>query len=384
MKRIFLLGILVVTGVSGCDWIKSPSSDNLQPPTELTEFASKVNLTKLWTSSVGEGEGTAGLRLRPAFEGGKIYASDASGSVAAFAADTGKQVWRVQLDQAASSGPSVRDGLLAVAGIDGAVVALDAGSGQQRWRALVSSEVLAAPAIGDGIVVVRAQDGRVFGFDANDGARKWVFDRSVPLLSLRGNSPPLINDGVVYVAFDGGKIAALTLANGALRWEQTLAVSEGRTELERMVDIDGELSLSGDEIFVVSYRGKVGALLADSGRVRWSRDLSAYGGVSSSGDRLYVADADGTVQALDARGGASLWKQDGLKHRWLGTPVAVGDYVVVGDFEGYLHVLSAEDGSFAARTRLGDEGLRTTPLVVGNAVYATSADGSLGAWRVGG
>lgn len=383
MKRIFLLGALAGVAVSGCDWIKSPTSDNLQPPTELTEFVPKVTVTQLWTRDLGEGESKAGLRLRPVFDAGRIFASDGSGTVAAFAADTGAQIWRVQLDQAASSGPAVRDGLLAVGGIDGAVVALDADTGQQRWRAAVSSEVLAPPAIGAGVVVVRAQDGRVFGFDAKDGTRKWVFDRSVPLLSLRGNSAPMIVGGVVYVAFDSGKVASLTLADGSLRWEQTLTVAEGRTELERMVDIDGELAAGSDEIYVVSYRGQIGALLSESGRLRWSRELSAYGGISNSGERLYVADAEGSVQALDARGGASLWKQDGLKYRWLGTPVAVGDYVVVGDFEGYLHVLSADDGSFAARKRMGDEGIRAAPLVVGNAVYATSADGSLGAWRIG-
>jgi outer membrane protein assembly factor BamB len=371
-------------GLGACDWIKSPSSENLAPPTELTEFPASVDVRTLWSGSLGDGSGKAGLKLRPAFDGGRVFASDLSGQVTAFDAGAGAQAWRVDTGMALSSAAGAGDGLVVVGGMDGAVVALDAASGEERWRATVSSEVLAAPAVSGGVVVVRVLDGRLFGFDAADGARRWVFDRGVPLLTLRGNGAPVVADGVVYAGYDNGKVVALNLSDGALRWEQALAQAEGRTELERMVDIDGELATNGSELFAATFRGQVGALTPDNGRVIWSRDFSSYAGVAMAGDKLLVVDAEGAVHALDVRSGASLWKQSGLLWRWPSSPAIVGDYAVVGDFEGFLHWLRLEDGAFAARTRLGDEGIRATPLVVGDTVYATSVEGRLGAWRVGG
>ncbi|MFN7549963.1 MAG: PQQ-binding-like beta-propeller repeat protein, partial [Pseudomonadota bacterium] len=235
-----------------------------------------------------------------------------------------------------------------------------------------------------GGVVVRAQDGRLFGFDAADGKRRWVFDRGVPLLSLRGNGPPLVADGVVYAGYDNGKIVALNLSDGILRWEQTLAQPEGRTELERMVDVDGELTFGRGELFAASHRGQVGAITPDNGRLVWSREFSSTVGVALAGDRLVVVGVDGAVAALDVRSGAALWKQEGLAFRWPGTPAVVGSHVLVGDFEGWLHWLSMEDGSFAARQRQGDAGIRAAPLAVGDVVYVASAEGELAAWRVGG
>ncbi len=384
MTRSLLLGALLALTISGCDWIKSGGKEEVAPPTELVEFAPTVGVSQVWTHSLGSGVGKAGLKLRAAYDDGRIFASDASGAILAFDATSGAQAWRTVLEAPVSSGPGAGDGLVVVGGIDGAVVALDATSGAQRWTAVASSEVLAPPAVGGGVVVVRAIDGRIFGFDVADGTRRWVFDRGVPLLSLRGNGPPLIADGVVFAGYDNGKIVALTLSDGALRWEQTLAQSEGRTELERMVDIDGELASSGSELFAASYRGQVGALTPESGRVVWSRDFSGYAGVGLAGDKLLVVDDVGAVQALDVRSGASLWKQEGLLYRWPGTPVAVGNYAVVGDFEGYLHWLSLEDGSFAARQRQGSDGIRAAPLAIGDIVYTTSADGDLAAWRIGG
>lgn len=384
MRRVLLLAALAAGGLAGCDWIKAPGSEDVSPPAELVDFPATLGVSKLWSRDLGEGGGKSAFKLRPAYDDGRVFASDASGEVAAFDAATGAQAWRVELPQTASSGPGAGEGLVVVGGVDGSVFALSAADGSERWTARASSEVLAPPAVSGGVVVVRAQDGRLFGFDAADGARRWVFDRGVPLLSLRGNGPPLVADGVVYAGYDNGKIVALNLSDGVLRWEQTLAQPEGRTELERMVDVDGELALGQGELFAASYRGQVGALTPENGRVIWSRDLSSAAGVALSGDRLIVVGEDGAVAALDVRSGAALWKQEGLAFRWPGTPVVVANHVLVGDFEGYLHWLSLEDGAFVARQRMGDEGIRAAPLVVGDVVYAASAEGELAAWRVGG
>lgn len=378
------LAALLAFAAGGCSWFKSPSKENIDPPAELTEFTATVGVQQLWSRNLGEGSGKAGLRLRPAFGDGKVYASDIEGGVYAFDAGSGNQVWHAELSERVGSGPGVGEGLVVVGGLDGTVVAFDADDGSERWSARVSSEVIATPAVGGGIVVVRAHDGRMFGLAAADGTRRWVFDRGVPLLTLRGNGAPLISGDTVYAGYDNGKIVALALENGNLKWEQAVAQSEGRTELERMVDIDGEMGATGAEVYAVSYRGQVGTLALDTGRQMWTREADAYGGLAIAGNALYFSNSDGAVVALDARSGSSLWQQDGFAHRWLSTPAVVGDHVVLGDFEGYVHVLRTEDGALAGRARVGDEAIRSAPLAVGDTVYVASSDGELAALRIGG
>ena len=233
-------------------------------------------------------------------------------------------------------------------------------------------------------MVVRASDGRIFGFEATDGTRRWVFDRGVPLLSLRGNGTPVIGGGAVFAGYDNGKVVALGLADGKLLWEQALAQPEGRTELDRMVDVDGEIALAGTELYAASHRGQVGQLASNSGRQQWVREMSAYAGIAVAGGMVFVADVDGVVHGLDAGSGSSTWKQEGLAHRWLSSPVAIGNHVAIGDLEGYVHWLDASDGKLAARVRVGKQAIRAAPLAVGNDLYVADTEGTIAAFRVGG
>ncbi len=384
MRRVATIVAVALFALGGCKWFKSPIKEKVQPPEELTDFEPSVELRQIWSRSLGGNTSKAGLRLRPAYDTGRVYAVDAGGEVAAFDAESGEPAWRSDVELKLGSGAGAGDGLVVVGTLDGVVVALGADDGSERWRVQVSSEVVAAPAVAKGIAVVRANDGRIFGLAVADGARRWVFDRGVPLLSLRGNGPPLIGGDTVYAGYDNGKIVALGLDSGILKWEQTIAQPEGRSELERMVDADGELAFDGETVYATAYHGSVAALSADNGRQLWSRELSAFAGLSLGGESIYVSDAEGMVWGLDQRSGTSGWKQQSLAYRWLSTPAAVGSHVVVGDFEGYVHVLDASNGELAARTRVGNEGIRAAPLVVGDVVYIASAEGKLAALRVGG
>lgn len=381
MKRSVLLLALCVLGLSGCEWLKGKSSkDNLDPPAELVDFETRAPVDRAWSRNLGDGIERSGTKPRPVESDGIVYASDLDGSVFAVDLLTGKSRWSIEADKRLSSGPGVGEGLVVVGGLDGDVIALDRDSGSAKWTTKVSSEVLASPVIAGGIVVVRSGDGRVFGLSATDGSRAWLFDRGVPLISLRGNATPVVLDGEVYVGYDDGKLIALELATGELKWEQTIATPNGRTELERMGDIDGEIVASEGELYMVTYRGQAAALARDSGRVLWTRDMSSFTGVSVGTDEVYLTDADGALWALDRRSGSSLWKQDALAHRWLTTPAVFGDYLAVGDYDGYLHILSRQDGATAARFHAGDEAIRAAPLVVGAHVVVASTDGELAAF----
>jgi len=399
MKRALTL-LFLAAAVSGCGTIKNLFNDvkkeNLEPPTPLVEFTPSVNVQKLWGERVGKGAAKTGARMRPAYADGKLYAAGIDGTIAALDAQTGRTLWQKRLGSRHgfilhrgknslewAGGPSVSGDLLVVGSIEGIVQALDAGNGTERWVAQLSSEVITAPAIGDGIVVVRTNDGRLFGLDANDGTRKWTFDRaSVPILSLRGNSAPHIANGAVFAGEDNGKVLALRLADGNPLWEQLLAPGEGRSEIERIQDVDGTVAIGDGVIYASGYRGQVAALIAESGRPLWSHELSSYTGVAVAPTQVYVADADSAVWALDLRTGASNWKQEGLKYRWVSELATQDDTVVMGDQEGWVHWLSASDGKFAARARLSKDPIQSAPVVVGDVAYVEDIFGAIGAYRI--
>lgn len=380
MGRLSLIAMCVVLGLAACG--KSNKKDNIEPPAELTDFTASTGVQKAWSRDIGDGEERLGLRQHPVLSDGRLYAANLDGEVFALDAESGKTIWSVDTGLRLSGGPGAGDGTVVVGSLDGELVALNPDNGDERWRAKLSSESIASPAIGGGIVVARANDGRVFGYSVTDGERRWIYDRGLPSLTLRGNGTPVVYQGGVFLGYDNGQVVALRIEDGVQQWEQSVAVGEGRAEIDRMVDIDGELVVDAGEAFAAAYNGQVLAITLEGGRPSWNREVSSYSGLALAGERLLLSDKDGTVWALDRRTGSALWKQDVLAHRWLTTPAIHGDYAVVGDLEGYLHWLKLDDGALAARERLGNEPIRATPQVAGDLLYAVGTHGDLGAYRL--
>jgi outer membrane protein assembly factor BamB len=384
VKQWFIPALAALLLLNGCSWIKSwGDDDDPDAPAELIEFEPTLKVGKVWSTGVGKGLDKAGRQLRPAYSSGTIYAADYKGLLMSIDAESGAKRWEIKTKLPFTGGPGVSDNLLMMGTENGEVFAFDATSGTQLWSATVTSEVLAAPTAADGIVVVRCIDGRVFGLDVDTGQRIWIYDHSVPLLTLRGNAPVLIRAGVVFVGYDGGEVVALQLDDGTLMWEQTLVTTEGRTELERLSDIDGQLVFIASDLLVSSYKSRLASLAADSGRLLWFKDISSSTGVSIDRVNLTLSDKEGNVWLLDRRNGAESWKFDQLLRRGLTRPVFYGSFIVVGDFEGYLHWISISDGRFVAREKIGGKGFSGPPLVVGNTLYVMTKKGELTAFRAG-
>jgi outer membrane protein assembly factor BamB len=259
------------------------------------------------------------------------------------------------------------------------VIALDAGNGAEIWRARVSSEVLSTPSIGLDTVVVHTIDGKLIGLEAATGTERWRFDRNIPILTLRGSSSPVIEGNVAYCGLAGGKLVAIDIRTGVPVWDVSVSVPTGRTELERLADIDGDPLLSGNDVFVATYQGAVASIDLRTGSVNWKRDLSAYSGLDADWRHVYVSDADGVLWALDAENGSANWKQEQLRLRRLSPPAVFGEFVVVGDYEGYLHWISPRDGELLARQRIGRGPITSQPRVVGETLYVLGEDGELAA-----
>ncbi len=384
MRQWLIPALAALVLLDGCSWIKSwGDDDDIDAPAKLLEFEPTLKVGKVWSTGIGKGLDKAGRQLRPAYSSGSLYAADYKGLLMAIDADNGRKQWEIKTKLPFTGGPGVSGKLLLMGTQNGEVFAFDVSTGTQLWSATVTSEVLAAPAESDGIVVVRCIDGRVFGLDADTGQRVWVYDHSVPLLTLRGNAPPLLRAGVAFIGYDGGQVVALRVDDGTLMWEQTLVTVEGRTELERLSDIDGQLVFIASDLLVSSYKNRLASLAADSGRLLWFKDISSATGVTVDRINLAISDKDGNLWLLDRRNGAESWKHDQLVRRGLTRPVFYGRFIVVGDKEGYLHWINISDGQFAAREKVGGNGFSGPPLVVGNTLYVMTQKGEITAFRAG-
>lgn len=378
VRRLLILLIAALVVVA-CN---SSKRENIQPPRELENIEARLSVSQLWKRNVGDVGGIKGLNMAPVHADGQIYVANLKGDVLVLDAASGRENARFQVGYQFASPVAVGDDTLAIGTLDGKLVVLSAG-GTERFVKQLSSEVIAAPLIVNDRIFVRSHDGRVQAFQLPEGGQIWSRDFDVPVLSLRGNGRMLHHNDQLIVGMDDGRLIALRDSDGGDVWQQQVGLSEGRTDLERLADLDGDISLLDGTVFAVGMNGQATAVDSTGGTQLWARDISASGGIAA-GDQVVVSGIDGKVSSLDRYGGGGVWTQEGLEHRWLTTPGIVNGYPVVGDFEGYVHWLDPNDGSFVARIRAGRDAIRSTPLVVGDITFILTIDGALTAYRVGG
>ncbi len=344
------------------------------PPTALAPIQAKVTPSVAWSASVGK---SAALNLRPAIADGRVYAADADGDITVLAEDSGRRIARFETKKPIGGGLEVADGGRILAGtLKGDALAVDSASGKILWTAQVDGEVIAPPAFSRNVAVVRTADGRIFGFSLADGKRLWVYQRPTPSLLLRSPTGVLALGGDVVAGYTNGKLLALDLEDGKLTWEVTVTVPRGATELERIADVAGLPVVDGSNICAAAYQGKVACFEIATRNVLWSRELSTAHSLAADAKNLYLVDDTDAVHALDKKSGASVWKQDKLLYRSLTAPVIFDGKVVVGDAQGYLHVLSPDDGAIIGR--LATDGTPIESLVPGlSGLFVQTAGGAV-------
>ena len=376
---------LAVLLLGSCTTVKNlfdgRGKDKSLEPTPLVQITPSVNVARLWSASVGGGEKSLGMGQHPAIADGRVYAAAVDGGVHALDLKTGQSVWRYASELPLSGGPGAGEGLVVVGSLEGDVIALDAATGTEKWKAKVGNEVLAAPAIGGGTVYVHSNDGRVTAFDAATGERRWFYSVEVPTLTVRGSGPVTIGPGIVFVGNDNGNLTALSATDGGVLWSTPVAEPDGRSELERMADVDGAVVIDNTMLFATSYKNHTIAIDGPSGQIVWDRENGGPRGLGLSNSAVVVTDPVGKVWALDKNSGASLWQQDGLAHRNTSAPAVQGDYAVVGDLEGVVHWLRLNDGAFAARAEIGGP-ITGQPVVSDGVVVVQTTEGQLAAFAL--
>lgn len=375
--RLAVLAVAVPMAISACSWL-APEKP-ARPVAELQNLAAPVQGAILWRKDTGEGE--VGTRLQLALDGNRIFAADGSGAVMAIDAGNGSALWRTDLDVKITGGVGVGSGLVLTGTADGELVALDAASGARRWATRVSSEILSVPAAAQGVVVARTNDGKAIGFDAAAGSPLWTYERDVPVLSLRGAASPVIYGSQVVCGLDGGRLVNLDLATGKALWDVSVSYPTGRTDLERVVDIDAAPLVVGDAVFVATFQGSMAALNLATGARGWVRPFSSYNRMAAGPNALYATDEFGHLWAVEPSTGNNIWTQKSLSGRQLSPPAFVGRWVAVGDLEGYLHWIDPATGDIKGRIRVGDEPIQAPLVAAGDVVYVLAADGGLAAVR---
>jgi len=369
--------VILLGGCSTLDKLNPfSSSDPKGKPTELVPFAPKLELRSAWQATLGA---SGDFVLTPAVVGNSVYAAAHDGTLARF--DDGRQVWRIAAGQEVSGGVGSDGKLVAVGTPKGEVLTFDAATGKPAWKVLVSSEVLAAPAVGDGLVAVRSGDSRIFAFEVADGKRRWVYQRTTPALSLRSHAGLVLSGNAVLAGFPGGKLVAVNTLNGAALWEGTVALPKGSTELERVVDITSLPVIEGREVCAVAYQGRVACFDTNSGNQLWSREISSSTGLDMDAKSVFVSDEKGVLQAFDRSNGSSLWKQDKLLLRGLSRPLVLGSplgsYLAVADYQGIVHLLRRDDGSFAARFSSDGSAVLADPQRVQEGLLVQTSNGGI-------
>lgn len=336
-------------------------------------------LSRVWQDSMGGAIKNDPLRLQLATLDGMTLAASREGKLAAWSA-TGQRLWQREFDQPISSGVAAAGTLAVITTRAGQVIALDPKTGVTRWTAQTTASVLSPALISDDRVVVTANDGSVTGFEQATGKQIWSFSIPVPTLSVRGAAAPILFDqNTVILAGATGRIYGLDLRTGIPRWERRVAVSSGRTDVQRLIDIDGDPLVSGRQLYVVSYQGQIVAVDLDSQRVRWDADTSSLRGLTTGLGNVYVATTDGQLQAYDEKDGQLLWELKDLAHRQLSNPVVLGRYLVVGDYQGYLHIIEQTEGKIVGRVRT--DGAIRQLNVIDDQLLVNSATGALSIWR---
>ncbi|MGA9914446.1 outer membrane protein assembly factor BamB [Paraburkholderia sp.] len=356
----------------------SSTKDERRVPTPLTEFKPVLDVQQAWKASVGK----AGRYLfSPVAVGNAVYAAGANGSVAKIDAQTGQDIWRVKLHDDLSAGVGSDGTLTAVGGLKGDVYVLGA-DGKQLWTAKAPGEIISPPLVGNGLVVVRTVDGQIVAFNAQTGEQKWNYrNRAVPLNLRVSSGMTFAGDAAVLAGFPGGAFAAINLQTGDNYWQTPVSYPKGVTEVERINDVTGPPTLVGSETCAVTFQGQIGCFDANSGRAVWEKAFSSTSGLAQDERAVVAADDWSVVSAFDVSNGAPLWKNDKLKNRDLSVPFILGHAAVLGDFEGYVHFLSRDDGTLVARVKTDGSPITAAPVLAGDTLVVQTHDGDLYGYR---
>lgn len=383
ISKIILVSFISL-GLTGCgSSFGFFDKDNTPPPSPLVNFKPEAKVNPVWHSTIGAGSGKDYLKLVPVTTETAIFTANNNGKVTATDRVNGRTLWQTQTNITITAGAGAGDNIVVVGSREGDVIALSQANGKTLWTARTSSEILAYPVVANNIAIVKTIDGKVTAYQAQNGHQLWTYQQTEPTLILRGASAPQLTHEDAIIGFANGNLTKLSLRGGNLIWQKTIAIPEGSFAIQRMVDIDADPLIKGQRIYAATYQGRISALDLSTAQDIWTHDISSYTGLTADNSRVYVSDAKSHVWAFDNNNGTVDWRQPQLESRNITGPADMGNYIVVGDGEGYLHWLSKQDGHIVARIRVNSSAIMATPIVYNNILYVLTKNGHLAAYSIG-
>ncbi len=381
IKAWRLIGLIAAAPLLASCGLFGDKDEDLEPK-ELVKITQTLKIKRLWAAKLGGNSEFLRVSLRPVGDGKRIYAAGYDGDVAAFDPATGKQIWRVKLKTKLSAGPGVGEDRVVVVARDGVAIVLDAATGSEYWRTGLDGESLARPLIKGESIVLQTIDNRMRAISVYEGRQQWTLEQSTPSLTMRGSADPVVVGNTVIGGFDNGRLIAVDIDTGDVVWDSLLAPPKGRSDLDRLSDIDGSIAVVGQDVYACGYQGRLASIAAESGQVLWSREVSSHVGVSADWSSLYTTSEDGEIVAMAKRDGVESWRNNDLLRREPTLPVPFHTAVAVGDFEGYVHFFSNLNGTPVARMKLGGSAISNAPVAVANRLYVQNDSGMLAAYEV--
>ena len=359
---ILCLMLSVVTGCGFSDWVRNPFGDDEDPraPAELLDVVSETAINRNWRINVGNGQGDNYKKLTPVVDGGFVFAASDDGEIIAVNTINGDLMWKTEVENSITGGVGAGDGIVMIGTEAAELIVFNQSNGEEIWRASVSSEILSQPKTNGDIVVAQTVDGKLIALNREDGMQRWTYETTLPALTLRGTSSPILtSEGTVVAGFSNGILVSVAAEDGVYVWEERVAVPDGQYDIERVIDVDGELLVDGSRILAASYQGNLMAFDIASGQIVWGMEASSYHGMDQGFGNIYYSDDKSHLIALRNNSSDVVWQNEELQYRDLTAPKTISNYVAIADYEGYLHLVSQIDGRIVGRTRIDNDGIRS-------------------------
>ena len=359
---ILCLMLSVVTGCGFSDWVRNPFGDDEDPraPAELLDVVSETAINRNWRINVGNGQGDNYKKLTPVVDGGFVFAASDDGEIMAVNTINGDLMWQTEVENSITGGVGAGDGIVMIGTEAAELIVFNQSNGEEVWRASVSSEILSQPKTNGDIVVAQTVDGKLIALNREDGMQRWTYETTLPALTLRGTSSPILtSEGTVVAGFSNGILVSVGAEDGVYVWEERVAVPDGQYDIERVIDVDGELLVDGSRILAASYQGNLMAFDIASGQIVWGMEASSYHGMDQGFGNIYYSDDKSHLIALRNNSSDVVWQNEELQYRDLTAPKTISNYVAIADYEGYLHLVSQIDGRIVGRTRIDNDGIRS-------------------------
>ena len=356
---IKILSLVLILSITSCSSIAFWQSDEIDPdePRELIDFNERFEFIENWETKF-KGQNTLNNFL-PAFSGNNLFFVDPEGNVSNMDIESGEVLWETELETTISAGIVAGFGKLFLSDDQGNLISLDQEDGSILWRSFAGGEVLANVDVDAGLVVVKTASGFLNAFNIETGSEEWSYRSVAPNLTVRGSSSPVINDSIVYATFDNGRIGAFNLKTGLPIWDGAISFTEGVSELDNLIDADSSPILEGNRIYTVNFQGNLSVFDAAQRRPVWeSKESSFYEPFILRGV-LGIISADSKISTYSSRTFEDSWKLEEYALRELSNPETFKGYILVGDFEGYIHAIDPLTGITAARKKISRNKITT-------------------------